>query len=63
MRKVSKIRLVMFVSFRLTELFKLISVLCMLVLIDVETKVFFCRQGIIGQDMVEVNQTFDLTTN
>ena len=63
MRKVSKIRLVMFVAFRLTELFKLISVLCMLVLIDVETKVFFCRQGIIGQDMVEVNQTFDLTTN
>ena len=63
MRKVSKIRLVMFVSFRLTELFKLISVLCMLVLIDVETKVLFCRQGIIGQDMVEVNQTFDLTTN
>ena len=35
----------------------------MLVLIDVETKVLFCRQGIIGQDMVEVNQTFDLTTN
>ena len=63
MRKVSKIRLVMFVSFRLTELFKLISVLCMLVLIDVETKVLFCRQAIIGQDMVEVNQTFDLTTN